>query len=479
MTDPARSDRPPKVLLVDPYLAREDPMERKFVELYPSLGLLTLGAYLREHGVEVDMVDLTFARDARAVTARLRSFRPDVVGVHTKTLTHARALDIAARAHAEGACAVAGGPDSASRPQEYLESGFDAVVPGEGEDALVDLARRVRAGESTAALPGVTVLGGGRTVRGPARPFLKDLDALPLPAWDLVDMDEYLGRWKAATGERRAAVLTSRGCPFDCSWCSKPTFGRTYRQQSPERVVAELRALKDRYGVDYVRFCDDVFGVSRAWLDRLLGLLESESLDLHWECLARVDLLKPDLLRRMRAAGLARVYVGVESGSQKMLDLMNRGTKLGQVERTADALRREGIRQFWFLMLGYPGETLEDIEATLRLFRKFSPEEYSVSIAVPVPGTRFYESVKKRLSGKAPSTRRSGGSTLLYEAAYPETLYRWQQARFGLEAALGKARDRISPRVVERIGHAADRFHERVATPLLVGKRRSDAEISS
>lgn len=446
-------------------------MERKYVELYPSLGLLTLGAYLRDHGIEVAMVDLTFARDSRPVTTQIRSFRPDVVGVHTKTLTHARAAEVAERARVEGAFAVAGGPDAATRPLEYLTAGFDAVVPGEGESALVDLARSVHDGLDPSGIPGLTVRREGRLVRGPPRPFLRDLDALPLPAWDLVDMEAYLGRWRRAVGERRAAVLTSRGCPFDCSWCSKPTFGRTYRQQSPERVIAELRSLKEKYRVDYVRFCDDVFGVSRPWIDRLLTLLTEEHLDLRWECLARVDLLKPDLLRRMRTAGLERVYVGVESGSQKMLDLMNRGTRLAQVERTAAALRHEGIRQFWFLMLGYPGETLEDIEATLRLFRRFSPEEYSVSIAVPVPGTRFYDTVKDRLMGGGKHTHRSGGSTLLYEAAYPEGLYRWQQARFDFEAALGKAREHLSPRVVERIGHAADRFHERVATPLLVGKR--------
>ncbi|EQD46852.1 Radical SAM domain protein, partial [mine drainage metagenome] len=161
----------------------------------------------------------------------------------------------------------------------------------------------------------------------------------------------------------------------------------------------ELRTLQERYRVDYVRFCDDVFGISRAWIERLLDAMADAGLHLQFECLARVDLLKPDLLHRLRAAGLARVYVGVESGSQKMLDLMNRGTHLAQVERTAAALRAEGIRQFWFLMLGYPGETLEDIEATLRLFRRFSPEEYSVSIAVPIPGTRLFDLVKERLKG--------------------------------------------------------------------------------
>ncbi|HXQ49275.1 MAG TPA: radical SAM protein, partial [Thermoplasmata archaeon] len=463
-------------LLVDPYMSRSDPMERKFVELYPSLGLLTLGAYLRDHDVEVSMVDLTFARDLSPLSRALRSVDPHLVGVHTKTLTFERAVQIARQAHAAGTFTIAGGPDSATRIEAYLDAGFDAVVPGEGEVTLLEVARGIAAGGDVGAVPGVVVRRGGKLVRGPPRPFLKDLDALPLPAWDLVDMDRYLHEWEKRTGERRAALLTSRGCPFDCSWCSKPTFGRTFRQQSPARVIEELVALTTRYRVDYVRFCDDVFGVSRPWIDELIDRMTAADLGLQFECLARVDLLKPDLLHRLRKVGLARVYVGVESGSQKMLDLMNRGTTLTQVERTAQALRAEGIRQFWFLMLGYPGETLEDIEATLRLFRRFSPEEYSVSIAVPIPGTRFHETVKERLFGKKRSgTRGSGGRSLLYEAAYPQGLYRWQQARFGLDAALGRARGRISPELARRVVHVADGFHERVARPLLIGKNRGRA----
>ncbi len=472
---PQGSGPRPRVLLVDPYIAREDPMERKFVELYPSLGLLTLAAYLRERDVEVSLVDLTFERDLRAVGRALRAQRPDLVGIHTKTLTAPRAVAIAREVRAAGALAVAGGPDAATRAEAYLAAGFDAVVPGEGEATLVELANTHREGRPIDTVPGVVVRKGRRIVRGPPRPLLRNLDDLPLPAWELVDMERYLRSWERLTGERRAAVLTSRGCPFDCSWCSKPTFGRTFRQQSPARVVRELLELRRRYRVDYVRFCDDVFGVSRAWLEDLLDRMEQERLGVKFECLARVDLLKPDLLARMRRAGLERVYVGVESGSQKMLDLMNRGTKLAQVERTAEALRRAGVRQFWFLMLGYPGETLEDVEATFQLFRRFSPEEYSVSIAVPIPGTRFYQQVQDRLKGTAGRTRGSGGTTLLYEAAYNERLYRWQQARFGLEAALGKARGRLSPRVVEKLGRAADRFHEKVATPLLLGAGRKGA----
>jgi anaerobic magnesium-protoporphyrin IX monomethyl ester cyclase len=459
----------PRVLLVDPYVAREDPMERKFVELYPSLGLLTLAAYLREQQIDVEIADLTFARSLQTLSARLRSYDPEVVGVHTKTLMYERSLEIARMARGAGAWTVAGGPDAVTRPAAYLDGGFDAVALGEGELTLTETAYAIHHGRPVAGTAGLVTRDGEKLVRGPPRPFLPDLDALPLPAWDLIDMDGYLRQWERRTGERRSAVLTSRGCPFDCSWCSKPTFGRTFRQQSPARVLAELRALQDRFQVDYVRFCDDVFGINRAWLEALLDGLTGQGLRLKFECLARVDLLKPDLLKRMRTAGLQRVYVGVESGSQKMLDLMNRGTRLSQVERTAQALRDEGVRQFWFLMLGYPGETLEDIEATLKLFRRFSPEEYSVSIAVPIPGTRFHEAVKDRLTGRARKSRSAGGDSLLYEAAYPQELYRWQQRRFQLGAAIGRARGKLASTVLDQVERAADEFHERVATPLLLG----------
>lgn len=461
---------PPRVLLVDPYVARDDPMERKFVELYPSLGILTLAGYLRQHAVEVSVVDLTFARDTRPVAAELRRFHPDLFGVHTKTLTLDRALAVARLARNAGAYTVAGGPDAATRPATYLAEAFDAVALGEGEATLLELARAVHDGHAPSGIAGLAVLEGDRVVRGPARPFLSSLDDLPLPAWETIDLERYLSSWKRASGERRMAVLTSRGCPFDCAWCSKPTFGRSYRQQSVGRVLDEIRALKERYGVDYIRFCDDVFGIQRAWLEELLGRMIDERLDVQFECLARVDLLKPDLLEKMRKAGLARVYVGVESGSQRMLDAMNRGTKLAQVERAAEALRKEGIRQYWFLMLGYPGETLEDITETLRLFRRFSPEEYSVSIAVPVPGTRFYDAVKDRLRRSSTKSRASsGGRALLYEAVYPESLYRWAQARFDFEASLSKAKGKIAPPVLKGLEDAADALDRRVVTPILLG----------
>ncbi len=462
---------PARVLLVDPYMSRSDPMERKFIELYPSLGLLNLGAYLQQQGVEVSMVDLTFARDLAPLTRALRSVQPHLVGVHTKTLTFERSGQIARAAHAAGAITVAGGPDSATRIEAYLDAGFDVVVPGEGEATLLELARTLASGREVGTIPGVAVRRAGKVVRGPGRPFLRDLDVLPLPAWDLVDMDRYLGEWKKRTGERRAALLTSRGCPFDCSWCSKPTFGRTFRQQSPARVVEELVALKERYQVDYVRFCDDVFGVSRPWIDELIDRMAQADLGLQFECLARVDLLKPDLLHRLRRVGLARVYVGV--GVRVPEDARPHEPRDEAHPGRADRARpsRGGDPPVLVPHARIPGRDPRGHRGDPPSLPTVLPGRYSVSIAVPIPGTRFHETVKDRLLGRRrPSTRGSGGRSLLYEAAYPQRLYRWQQARFELEAALGRARGRISPELATRVAHVADRFHERVARPLLVPK---------
>ncbi|MDE1836200.1 MAG: B12-binding domain-containing radical SAM protein [Euryarchaeota archaeon] len=452
-----------RVLLVDPYVRREDPMERKRDEQYPSLGLLSVAAYLRQEGHEVKIVDLTFERGIEPVRRALRSFSPALLGVHTKTLTFPRALALARLARSHATFSIAGGPDASSRPLAYLQGGFDAVGTGEGETTILDVAAAVNDSRSLFGIPGVAFLQEGAMVRGPPRPLVRDLDQLPLPAWDLVDMESYLSRWQRSTGSRRMAVLTSRGCPFDCSWCSKPTFGRTYRQRSVENVLRELRLLQQRYGVDYVRVCDDVFGIQRSWTEKFLDGMVAADLGMRFECLSRVDLLKPQLLPKMAEAGLHRVFLGVESGSQKMLDAMNRGTRLSQIERCASALRAHGVQQYWFLMLGYPEETLDDIERTLQLFRRFSPEEYSISIAVPLPGTRFESTVRER---KPPAGREDGG--LLYEGVYPVSVYRWQKARFRWSKLLRDHAELFVPEVTEALERAGDEVGRRVVERIVL-----------
>ena len=451
-----------RVLLVDPYLRREDPMERQGEEQYPSLGVLSLAAYLRHRGADVRVVDLTFERDLGRVREALGSFRPEVVGVHTKTLTLERSLALARLAREAGAFTVAGGPDASSRVDRYLRSGFDAVVTGEGETTLVDLVHARNEGSTLFGIPGVAFLHEGSSVQGPPRSYLPDLDALPLPAWDLIDLEGYLDRWSRLTGDRRMAVVTSRGCPFDCSWCSKPTFGRTFRQRSVGSLMHELAMLRELYGVDYVRVCDDVFGIQRAWTEEFLEEMIARDWGMRFECLSRVDLLKPELLPRLKRAGLARVFLGVESGSQKMLDLMNRGTRLTQVERCARALKEHGVRQHWFLMLGYPGETLADIESTVELFRRYSPEEYSVSVALPLPGTRF-----ERLVQGSPAT---GENPLLFEGVDGEIVHRWTRGRLRFWRRMAPFASHFRPSTSARLERASDWFGQEVARRIVVGE---------
>lgn len=439
-------------------------MERKSEEQYPSLGLLSIAAYLREAGQDVEIIDLTFERGLERVRSRARSFRPDVVGVHTKTLTEARSLSIAKIAHRLGAVAIAGGPDASSRPENYLHGSFDAVVTGEGESTLLEVVRALQEKRSLFGIPGVCFRHEGSTVRGPSRPLLRNLDDLPLPAWDLIDMEGYLARWERSTGTRRMAVLTSRGCPFDCSWCSKPTFGRTFRQRSVTSVLRELRALQEHYRVDYVRICDDVFGIQRAWTEQFLDALADEPVRLRFECLSRVDLLRPELLPRMSRAGLSRVFLGVESGSQRMLDLMNRGTNLSQIHRCSRALRAHGVRQYWFLMLGYPGETLEDIEQTFQLFRTFGPEEYSISVAVPLPGTRLERLVSE--SSLHHLAERDMGR--LYEGVYPPAVYSWEKARFRWSKVVNGRAGQFDPQVVRALERGGDEVARNVVSKIVL-----------
>ncbi len=459
---------PVRVLLVDPYLRREDPMERKEVELYPSLGLLSLASYLRARGHEVAIHDLTFQRGLGGLKRAVHRMRPHLVGVHTKTLTFPRSVRIARIARSVGALALAGGPDSSSRPRTYLEAGFHAVALGEGEETLAEVARRQAEGRPYAGTPGLAWKEASGIRFGPPRPLLRDLDSLPLPAWDLVDMERYLSRWERATGDRRMAILTSRGCPFDCSWCSKPSFGRSFRQRSVENVLSEVDRLREEYRVDYVRICDDVFGIQRRWTEAFLDGMIARGSPVRFECLSRVDLLKPALLPRMKRAGLSRVFLGVESGSQRMLDLMNRGTTLTQIERAASALRAEGIRQYWFLMLGYPGETLSDIEATVALFRRFAPEEYSVSVAVPLPGTRFHDLLRR-------DGRPTQGGHVVYEGVYPASVYRVTRARLRVARKLAKADGRFSPSLLARLRQVEDALGRGIVEKVLIPQGRPSA----
>lgn len=261
-----------KILLVHPLFLAESPAERASASPYFPLGILYLAAYVRENGHEVKIFDGTFAPDRTAFDVALNSEQPDVVGISCLIPTRTTALDLADRAGAAGAMVIVGGPDPTADPQPYLAGhSIDVVVHHEGEQTIVSLLDLVDAGttgpEHLDHEPGIAFRRNGRVVLNQPRPPIENLDDLPFPARDLIDLDRYLDEWHNTNGYRSLTIVTSRGCPYRCSWCVDAVHGAEYRQRSPESVAAEVGELKRSYDVARLRMVDDVDGIDRAWLE--------------------------------------------------------------------------------------------------------------------------------------------------------------------------------------------------------------------
>lgn len=435
---------PLDLLLVDPYILDIDSTGRKHLELYPALGPMYLTAYLRKEGFAVEIFDSTFRgspeRALEALERAVSEKKPRVVGIHTKVITVNTTERYIRRLRELGQTVIIGGPDGTIRPERYLEAGADAVVLGEGEATVLELLERSGEGQAPyAEMLGVSFRdGSGKVRRTPERPLLDNLDAVPFPAWDAVDMKAYADEWTRVMGFPSACIITSRGCPFNCSWCCKPVFGRTFRQRSVENVMLELRELKERYEIQHVRFADDILPMNAKWLRNLCLAMEASDLNIRFDCLSRTDVVQADLLERLKAAGGVKVYFGVESGSQKVLDLMIKGTTLEGIDAAAREAHRVGIRQHWFLMVGYPGEEADDIQKTVELVRKLRPDEYSCTIAYPLKGTPFYEAVKDKLLPVDWTS--SNNNRLVWASPYPERYYRFQLLRVHLTWMLSHPR---------------------------------------
>jgi anaerobic magnesium-protoporphyrin IX monomethyl ester cyclase len=325
-----------------------------------------------------------------------------------------------------GCCVVVNGPDSSDRPDLYLQAGAEAVLLGEGEMALAQIAEICRDGPNAPleGVAGLAVPGPGRSVRKTAsRLQLRALDKLPFPAWQHLDADAYRRAWRSAHGFFSWNIATSRGCPYACNWCAKPTFGRGYEQRSPASVVMEMRLLRDTIAPDHIWFADDIFGLTTDWLRSFASEVTREAVRTPFTMQSRVNLMKPDAVDALAEAGAMEVWLGVESGSQKILDAMEKGSRVREVRAATQTLKEREIRTCWFIQLGYPGEAWEDLSATRDLIRDAAPDDIGVSVAYPLPGTRFYELVKAEM-GERRNWNDSDDLQMLFQGTYNTSFYR-------------------------------------------------------
>ena len=369
------------ILLAHGYFLAEDAHERRVMKPYPTLGLLYLSAYLKQRGYGVSVFDATFQTFPDFERA-LQVQRPTVVGLYTNLMTKFNILQMMAACHAVGAKVVLGGPEPASYAAEYLARGADAIVVGEGELTLEDLLARQF--KDLPAIPGLMYLGDdGQVVTNPARPYITDLNTLPFPDREAIDLDRYVQVWRENHGQGSVSLICARGCPFHCKWCSHAVYGNTHRRRSPDNVADELEMLLGRYKPDQVWYADDVFTIHRRWFLEYAKVLKARQLRAPFECISRPDRLDDEVIAALAEMGCYRLWLGSESGSQRVLDAMKRETKVSDVQAKTKMLKRQGIQVGMFIMLGYEDEDLSDLEATTAHLKASNPDLFLTTVAYP------------------------------------------------------------------------------------------------
>ena len=365
----------------------------------PPLGLMILSACARQAGYTVQILDPN-ADDDSFIDA-MRLFRPDLIGYSllTTQVSRARSMQPLIRHNFPGIPSVAGGIHPTALPEWTLRQlDIDYAVRGEGEFSFLHLLDALASGTDPAGLPGLAVLRDGRLVEGPPPPFIENLDSIPLPDRDSVDFRRYLrppGNIRGKYLKRATSIITSRGCPFGCTFCSSHgVFGRTVRRRSVGHVMQEIHGLMKDYDIDGLWFLDDTLLESPDWLQELCA--EMKKTGLPWACQAHVRRADEHLFRMMKDAGCCQLEFGVESGSPAVLRRLKKGSTPDDVRRSFAICHRIGIRTLANFMIGVPGETVEDTEMSFRLAREIRPDHVVVTFVTPLPGSElFTESLEK------------------------------------------------------------------------------------
>jgi len=327
-------------------------------------------------------------------------------------------------ARANGCVVIVASSDSTDRYEEYLCNGADYVLIGEAELTLLELVDKLTQKGDVRQVQGIAYVTEGKTIKTSARSVLRDLDLLPLPAWDLVDIEQYRQTWLKSSGYFSLNMGTTRGCPFKCNWCAKPIYGSRYNSRSPKHVIEELKLLITQCGAEHIWFCDDIFGLKPGWVSEFATLVADEGLKFRFKIQSRADLLlQDDQIRALAAAGCDNIWIGAESGSQKILDAMDKGTTIEQIEQSTLLMKKHGIKPSFFIQFGYPGETKGDIRLTMKMINRLLPFEIGISISYPLPGTLFYERVKADLKNKTNWTD-SDEMALMFHNTFPASYYK-------------------------------------------------------
>ncbi|MEO5562038.1 MAG: radical SAM protein [Chitinophagaceae bacterium] len=434
-----------KILFSHSYFLRYDRKQWSTGQPYAPIGTLYAAALMKQNGYNVSLFDTMFAHDPKEVIPALEKTVPDFFVMYddgfnylTKMcLTNMReaSFDMMKLAKQKGCTVIVSSSDSTDHYEKYLEEGADFVMLGEAEMTLLELVNSLQSGaKDLSTLQGLAYRQNDCIVKTPKRQVLRDLDSLPLPAWDLVNIEPYRQMWLKHNGYFSMNIGTTRGCPFKCNWCAKPIYGNRYNSRSPQHVVNELLLLKEKFNFDHIWFCDDIFGLKPGWVNEFANLTQKEGLNFRFKIQARADLLlQENYIMDLARAGCENIWMGAESGSQKILDAMDKGITVEQIQASTKLIRKHGIKPSFFIQFGYPGESKEDIEKTIKMITSLLPHEIGVSVSYPLPGTLFYEKVKTDLKEKTNWTDSDELALMFrntYEPAFYKQLHRYVHHEF-------------------------------------------------
>lgn len=444
-----------KILITHNYYLPLDAKQWATRKPYPPLATLFAASALREAGYHTIFHDVQFESSPKHFETVLRDTKPNIVILYEDGFNYLTKMCLTAmrdaafaminQAKTLGCKVVISGSDSTDHYELYLNHGADFVLFGEADETLIQLLGQMDSPEKVA---GIAYTRAGKTQTTQRKPVLTRLDELPYPAWDLLDIVPYQNAWKMH-GYFSINTATTRGCPFKCNWCAKPIYGNRYNSHSPQYIVNLITQMRALFSFDHIWFCDDIFGLKPGWVQEFSKLMKENGLKIPFKIQSRADLLvKENTVQALAEAGCDEVWIGAESGSQKILDAMDKGTTIAQIEESTRLMKSHGIKPCFFLQFGYPSEEWFDIQKTIAMVEKLKPFDIGISVSYPLPGTVFYENVKNQLGEKANWTH-SDELLMMYRghfsAGFYKKLHRYIHRKFRAASAVERFKKSLKP----------------------------------
>jgi radical SAM superfamily enzyme YgiQ (UPF0313 family) len=388
------------VILTHGYFIKEDELEQKIMRPYPPLGLLYVSAYLKKYGMRVSVFDSTFS-EYTALQDNILEHQPKIIAVYANLMTKINVIRlmkwVKSRPELQQSKIILGGPDVTFNTANYLRAGADFIVIGEGEETMLELSKNITQNKPVTDISGIAYLENDTLITTNPREKIKNINELPEPDRSAIDLSKYLESWKAHHGTNTLNISTQRGCPYTCKWCSTAVYGQSYRRRSPELVTDEITNLIASYNPDSLWFVDDVFTVNHKWLTGLHKEFTTRKIKISFEIITRAERLNDSVLQQLKEMGCSKIWIGAESGSQRIIDEMDRRVDINLVRDMIIKTKEFGIETGTFIMVGYPTETAEDIHKTVRYLKDANPDSFTITVAYPIKGTGLYDQISSKI----------------------------------------------------------------------------------